>query len=113
MNMKIGNPEDKLPAASANNKGRTAPTEAKGKAAAPSGPSQGAAPAAEASAKVALSSQATQLLSGNSAVSSDFDTEKVERIAQAIADHKYEINAPAIADKLLSNAREVLSKTQH
>lgn len=67
---------------------------------------------AEASTQVALSKTAS-MLSSNDAVSGDFDTEKVARIAQAIADGKFEINPHAIADKLLANAQEVLSKSQH
>jgi negative regulator of flagellin synthesis FlgM len=38
-----------------------------------------------------------------------FDTEKVKRIADAIRDGKYEIDANAIADKLIANAQELLS----
>ena len=108
--MKIGNPADittPAPAAS----GRAAPTDTAAKAAG-TAPAPTPAPA-EASTTVALSSQATQLLSGDKAVTGDFDSEKVERIAQAISDGKFEINAPAIADKLLANAREVLGKAQH
>lgn len=114
MNMKIGNPEDKTPATTTSSaKARTTGTDTAGKAGGPvaAGP-QGAAPA-EASTTVAFSSGVTGLLSGDKSVSGDFDAEKVERIAQAIADRKFEINAPAIADKLLANAREILSKAQH
>jgi len=106
--MKIGNPAEK-PAPGPVTTARSSAPEA-GKTAGPAAP---AAPAAEASTTVALSSQATQLLSGDKAVTGDFDSEKVERIAQAISDGKFEINAPAIADKLLANAREVLGKAQH
>ena len=38
------------------------------------------------------------------------DAEKVERIKQSIADGSYKVNPEAIADKLISNAQEVLSK---
>jgi negative regulator of flagellin synthesis FlgM len=62
--------------------------------------------AAEPSAKVALSSAATQLAADpNEGV---FDTEKVKRISDAIRDGKFEVNAEAIADKLISNAQELL-----
>lgn len=63
---------------------------------------------AEPSAKVALSSAATLSTDGAEA---SFDAEKVARIAQAIRDGKFEINAEAIADKLISNAQELLGKT--
>lgn len=63
---------------------------------------------AEPSAQVALSSAATQL----SAPSADptFDTKKVERIAQAIRDGEFKVNAEAIADKLVINAQELLGR---
>ena len=67
--------------------------------------------AAEPSARVELSSQAT--LSGPEASRADFDSEKVERIAQAIRDGKFQINAEAIADQLIANAQELLPKASH
>lgn len=79
---------------------------------------EGAAPVAdkagavaqEPSAKVALSPAATQRVNESNA---DFDAEKVARIAQAIRDGKFEVNAEAIADKLLANAQELLAGPQH
>jgi len=67
--------------------------------------------ATEPSAKVALSSQAA--LQGNDASRADFDAEKVARIAQAIRDGKFQVNADAIADKLIANARDLLPKSSH
>jgi negative regulator of flagellin synthesis FlgM len=73
----------------------------------PSGGEGKAAPV-EASAKVELSAAASLLAAeGNTA---DFDAEKVARIAQAIRDGKFEVDAGAIADKLLSNTRELISR---
>lgn len=73
----------------------------------PSGSEQKAAPV-EASAKVELSAAASLLAAeGNTA---DFDAEKVARIAQAIRDGKFEVNAEAIADKLLANTRELIAR---
>ena len=70
------------------------------------GSSQGAGAGVEASAKVALSSTATQLSAeGSEGV---FDAEKVKRISDAIRDGKFQVNAEAIADKLISNAQELL-----
>ena len=63
---------------------------------------------AEASAKVELSS-AAMLQPG--AADGTFDAQKVERIAQAIRDGNYQINADAIADKLIANAQELLART--
>ena len=76
-------------------------------------PSEGAAKvaaggAADSGAKVELSSTATVLLSPAHAVQAEFDTEKVARIAQAIIDGKFTVNAEAIADKLIANAQELL-----
>ncbi len=69
-------------------------------------PEAAAPPAAEASAKVALSPAASSL----SVATGDttFDTAKVERIAQAIRDGKFKVNAEVIADKLIINAEELL-----
>ena len=92
--MKIG-PLDNKPVASTTNTER--------KTAAPP-----AAGSAEASAKVQLSPAASVLaqLSADPA----FDTAKVDRIAQAIRDGKFEVNADAIADKLIENAAELLGR---
>ena len=64
------------------------------KSAAPAGSEQKAAPV-EASAKVELSAAASLLAAeGNTA---DFDAEKVARIAQAMRDGKFEVNAGAVS----------------
>jgi negative regulator of flagellin synthesis FlgM len=69
------------------------------------------AAAPEASAKVELSNAAARLAQPDGA---DFDAAKVERIAQAIRDGKFEVNAEAIADKLLASTREMLApRTGH
>lgn len=60
----------------------------------------------EASAKVELSAGALMGAGGNESV---FDADKVKRIADAIRDGKFEINAGAIADKLIANAHELLT----
>ena len=105
--MKIGNPADKL-AASAVQTPQTGAAAAADKA---KQHQHGVAPTTpESSTHVALSSTATNLLT---AANADFDANKVSRITQAIADGKFEINAEAIADKLLANAQEALSKVSH
>ena len=71
----------------------------------------GAKKAPEASATIALSSTATALLAGVPD-EGNFDAQKVGRIAQAIPDGKFTVNAEAIADKLIANAQEVLSRVQ-
>ncbi len=67
-----------------------------------------AASAAEPSAQVALSTAASLMTK----VADDpaFDAAKVERIASAIREGKFEINAEAIADKLIVNAEELLGR---
>ncbi len=74
----------------------------------PSTPAASAAASTEASAKVQLSAAAAVLakLSADPA----FDTAKVDRIAQAIRDGKFEVNADVIADKLIENAAELLGR---
>jgi negative regulator of flagellin synthesis FlgM len=62
--------------------------------------------ASEPSAKVELSAGA---LLGAGSTDATFDTEKVKRISDAIRDGKFEINAEAIADKLIANAHELLT----
>ncbi len=73
--------------------------------------SSGPVAATEPSAKVQLSSQAA--LSGPEAIRADFDSEKVERIAQAIREGRFQINAEAIADQLIANAQDLLPKSSH
>lgn len=92
--MKIGSLEAKpaVPAPISERKGASAP----------------AGTAAEPSAKVALSPAASLLSRG--ADDPTFDASKVERIAGAIRDGKFHINAQAIADKLIVNAEELLGR---
>ena len=105
--MKIGQPADKpLPAAAA---GTAAPAAADAAKTAAAGHGQ-AAPTVDASATVALSSTASTLLSGGT--SAEFDADKVARVGQAIADGTFKINPEAIADKLIANAQELLTKVQ-
>ena len=102
--MKIGSPADKPPVAPAPaDRGATGQTAKAG--AASSG--------AEASAQVELSNTAASLMSGVGGASAEFDAEKVSRIAQAIADGSFKVNPEAIADKLIANAQELLTKASH
>ncbi|MCK6419831.1 MAG: flagellar biosynthesis anti-sigma factor FlgM [Aquabacterium sp.] len=72
----------------------------------PAGNTKAASPATtEASAQVELSSGGL----GVDGVDPVFDAEKVQRISDAIREGKFEINAEAIADKLIANAHELLS----
>jgi len=62
----------------------------------------------EPSAQVALSPAASAL--AGAGVDPTFDAAKVERIAQAIRDGKFAVNAEAIADKLIVNAEELIGR---
>lgn len=64
----------------------------------------------EASAHVELSSASALSVDDSNA---EFDADKVNRIAQAIRDGKFKVNPEAIADKLISNAQELLSRNSH
>ena len=43
----------------------------------------------------------------------EIDTAKVESVRTAIANGTYKVNAEAIADKLLSNAKEMFTRKSH
>ena len=66
--------------------------------------------APEASTQLELSSTAASLMA--SSEDGSFDAAKVARISQAIADGKFVVNAHAIADKMISNAQELLGRNQ-
>ena len=104
--MKIGHPADKLPPSTGAGSPAAAVEAGKPQAAAQAG----TAAAADASAKVELSSAATGLIAGGT--SAEFDAEKVARMAAAIAGGTFKINADAIADKLIANAQELLTKVK-
>lgn len=113
--MKIGNPAEKptplVPNGAAPTTASTAPNgtaEAAGAITASSPPTAAIPKTADASAKIALSSTASTLLStGDTA---EFDAAKVDRISKAIDNGTFKINPEAIADKLIANAQELLSK---
>jgi negative regulator of flagellin synthesis FlgM len=73
------------------------------------GAAQASASTAEPSAQVELSPTASAL--SHAAADPTFDAAKVERIAQAIRDGKFKVHPEAIADKLISNAQELLGRT--
>jgi len=86
-------------------------TERKGGAGDSTPSTSAAGPASEASAHVELSAAASLLDVEGGAP--EFDSEKVSRIAQAIREGKFTVNPEAIADKLIANAQELLSRTAH
>ena len=64
--------------------------------------------AAEAGTRVELASR--RALQSGEVGRSDIDRQKVERVAQALRDGTYRVDAEAIADKLIANARELLAR---
>ena len=95
--MKIG-PIDNSPAVA------PAPPATERKAAAPAEPRA----ATESSARVDLSEAAS--LQRDAAAEVQFDQAKVDRIAQAIRDGRFTVDAGAIADKLIANAQDLLGR---
>ncbi|MBT9551814.1 MAG: flagellar biosynthesis anti-sigma factor FlgM [Hydrogenophaga sp.] len=67
---------------------------------------------APAGVTVTLSSTATQAMSAAGSSGNEvFNADKVEAMKAAIADGSFKVNAEAIADKMLSNAAEMLSSS--
>ena len=109
--MKIGQPADKpalptvgpLTAPGATDLAKTAATAT----AAAAGQTRAAE---EASAQLKLSSTASTLLS--TGIGAEFDAAKVARISNAIEKGEFRINPEVIADKLISNAQELLTQAK-
>lgn len=66
---------------------------------------------AEPSAKVQLSTASS--VSGGAVDDASFDKAKVERISAAIRDGRFQVDAGAIADKLIANAQELLGRVRN
>lgn len=106
--MKIGNkPELPGAAAPAANAARqnAKPTAPAGEALA-----RAAAPAAAAAGVPVTLSRAAQSLEPSGRTQGEFDANRVNAMRAAIEDGTFKVNAGAIADKLLTNAQEVLSR---
>ncbi|CAN5889130.1 hypothetical protein BH11PSE8_BH11PSE8_16240 [soil metagenome] len=102
--MKIGNTAEKIAQAQQATAKATSPAADANKAQAAATPTK-----PDASAKIELSSAATGLMAGGS--TAEFDADKVARISKQIEEGSFKINPEVIADKLISNAQEVLTKT--
>ena len=112
--MKIGNSVESasVPTAATISTGRTADADTSVKPVSKLA-SASATATAPASMQVELSSTAATLRAGTvQAASADFDVEKVNRVSESIADGTFTVNPEAIADKLIANAQELLSKGQ-
>jgi negative regulator of flagellin synthesis FlgM len=97
-----GGPQKAAPAAAAGSENATA-----------AGALAGAAAAAKPQAGVTVTlSSASQALSSVSGAGSDvFNAQKVEAMKLSVADGSFQVNPQAIADKMLSNAAEMLGST--
>lgn len=81
--------------------------------AAPAGATSAApAPGAPASGVQVTLSSTTQALSGPGNGNDVFNADKVEAMKQAIANGTFQVNAEAIADKMLANAAEMLNASR-
>jgi len=99
--MKIGNPTDKAIGGTSGAKTESATsTKSSGRTTSLDG-------GVSSSAKVTLSSAATNLIT---TVDPTFDSDKVASVKQSIEDGSYQINPEAIADKLIANSRELLER---
>lgn len=105
--MKVGNPLDKAVGGVAPTKGVG---EGSGSTSRTSGNAAKVSDSSNDSATVKISSAASSLLSSTSAATAEFDGAKVEQVKQAIDNGSYQVNHGAIADKLIANAQEILSK---
>ncbi|MDT8993037.1 flagellar biosynthesis anti-sigma factor FlgM [Curvibacter sp. APW13] len=106
--MKIGQPSE-LPALVTQT--QTSGAQKTG-AQAPSTPNATATKSARsAGVAVSVSTLARTLDKGEAGDAADVDSAKVEAVKTAIQQGTYTVNAEAIADKLLSNAQEMLNRT--
>lgn len=107
--MKIGQPPD-LPS-NASSVAQAATTKEKAaNAAASSATGTAQSKAASSSVSVSVSGLAKALTKPETSATADIDTGKVAAVKAAIEDGSYTVNAEAIADKLLSNAQEMLRR---
>lgn len=107
--MKVESSPDSYIGSVAGGPQRAAPTPPAGTEAA--APAAAAKPTASAGVTVTLSST-SQAMSAAGNSSDVFNASKVEAMKQAIASGTFQVNAEAIADKMLSNAAEMLSTSR-
>ena len=103
--MKIGNPIDKATGGTSSQRteGANSSTSTAGKTTTLDG-------GVSQSVKVSLSPAAASLISASDA---DFDADKVDKVKQSIDDGTYKVDPEVIADKLITNAQELLKGKAH
>ncbi len=108
--MKIDQPSAKPVAASA----AVQPVPAKGGQSAPAAGANAAAASKQQTAGVAVtvSTLARTLGASQRADAAEVDAKKVNAVRSAIQHGTYQVNAEAIADKLLANAEEMLNRSR-
>ncbi len=108
--MKIGQPSD-LPSSVASTVSGAAQKAAQNSSAAANANTNANQSTRSAGVAVTVSTAARALEKPERNETADVDTAKVEAVRAAIQDGSYSVNAEAIADKLLSNAQEMLDRT--
>ena len=94
------------------NQTNTAQKASQGGSAAASASTNAAQAPRSAGVSVMVSTQVRGLEAAKRNDSADVDTQKVAKIKASIADGTYTVDAEAIADKLLSNAQDMLSRSR-
>jgi negative regulator of flagellin synthesis FlgM len=108
--MKVGQPAEmpKVSTPSPTGSGAAAPAKTGQEAAATA-----SSLASSSGVAVTVSTAVRNLEQANRGETADIDTDKVNAVRQAIEDGTYVVNAGVIADKLLSNAQEMLNRTHN
>jgi len=106
--MKIGHPSD-IPASVTQSQSPAAQKSAQGGSAAAAANAAQSTRSAGVAVTVSTAARGLEKSSRNEAA--DIDMQKVASVRAAIQDGTYTVNPEAIADKLLSNAQEMLNRT--
>jgi len=106
--MKVGQPADMPKVSTSQPAASGAAAPAKKEAAATA-----ASTANSAGVAVTVSTSVRELEQANRGEAAEVDMDKVQAVRTAIENGTYEVNAEAIADKLLANAQEMLNRTQN
>jgi negative regulator of flagellin synthesis FlgM len=108
--MKIGQPSDN---SVQNHTGNTASSQKPAPTASATAAASAAPTARSAGVAVTVSTLARGLEKTGRGEAADIDTQKVAAVRAAIQQGTYVVNPEAIADKLLSNAQEMLNRTSN